>query len=124
MAADLHMEHLNRTVKGALGYHFSNLNSESILCTRKICGLLNSVCSVFDEETSIVKRSTGHSSLRFESDLDKITQQLINMNVFKTKPGQYHQHFKTLTSPLTSNLHMQKNDIIKWMHGHFKNIIV
>lgn len=124
MAADLHMEHLNRTVKGALGYHFSNLHSDSILRTEKICGLLNSVCSVFDKETSLVKKSTRHSSPRFESDLDKVIQQLMKIDAFKTKPGRFHSHFKTLNSPLTSNLHMQKDALIKWMHEHFKNIIL
>ena len=78
VAADLHMEHLNRTVKGALGYQFSNLQSGAILRTGKVCGLLNSVCSVFDEQSSVAKRSASHSSPRFESDLDKIIQQLMN----------------------------------------------
>lgn len=31
IASDLHMEHLNRTVKGALGRQFSNLHTQSIL---------------------------------------------------------------------------------------------
>ena len=124
VAADLHMEHLNRTVKGALGYQFSNLHSESILRTGKICGLLNSVCSVFDEQASVAKRSTGHSSPRFESDLDKVIQQLMSIDVFKTNPGRYHTHFKTLSSPLTSSLHLKKDELIKWMQHHFKNIIL
>ena len=47
VAADLHMEHLNRTVKAALGNQFSNLQIETILQTGKISGLLDSVCSVF-----------------------------------------------------------------------------
>ena len=124
VAADLHMEHLNRTVKGALGYQFSNLQSESVLRTGKICGLLNSVCSVFNEQSSVTKRSTSHSFPRFESDLDKIIQQLMNLDVFTTKPGRYHTHFKTLSSSLTSNLHLKKDELIKWMQDHFKNIIL
>jgi hypothetical protein len=65
VAADLHME---QSVRGALGYQFSNLQSESILRTGKICGVLNSICSVF-EQSSVAKISTSHSSPRFESDL-------------------------------------------------------
>lgn len=62
VAAELRMEHLNLTVKGTLGYNFSNLHSNSILCTGRIYGLLNSICSVFDEENGVAQRSTRHSS--------------------------------------------------------------
>ena len=123
IAADLHMEHLNRTVKGALGNQFSNLHSGAILRTGRICGLLNSVCSVFDTQSSVAKRSTSHCSPRFESDLNKIMQQLMNSEVFRTKSGRFHRHFTKLSSPLTAHLHLKKDDFIKWLQDHLKKII-
>ena len=123
IVADLHMEHLNRTVKGALGNQFSNLHSGAILQTGRICGLLNSVCSVFDTQSSVAKTSTSHCSPRFESDLNKIIQHLMNSEVFRTKSGRFHRHFTKLSSPLTAHLHLKKDDFIKWLQDHFKKII-
>lgn len=71
IAADLHMEHLNRIVKTALGQQFSNLQPQSILHAGRICGLLDSICRVFDSETSVTKRSTSHTASSFMKDLNK-----------------------------------------------------
>lgn len=47
---------------------------------------------MFDKKTSLAKKSTGHSSPQFESDLDKVIQQLMKIDAFKSKPGRFHNH--------------------------------
>ena len=110
IAADLHMEHLNRTVKEALGHQFSNLHPHAILRTGKICGMLDSVCNAFDKESSVRSKSTHHTASTFTKDLNKIIDQLVTLQVlvFTLKPGRFHRKFSNLESTLTTSLHMKR----------------
>ena len=58
---DLHMEHLNRTVKDHVGTLGANVAEHSILkCGHCLKGLLET-CSNFDEKLGVAPSSTSHS---------------------------------------------------------------
>ena len=119
IAADLHMEHLNRTVKRALAHQFSNLQPKAILRTGKICGILD---SVVDKQTSVPRRSTTHTTSCFVKDITTITDQLVYLQVFTHKPERLHRNFTNLRSTITSPLHMRKYDFLTWLRNHIKKI--
>ena len=122
IAADLHMEHMNRVVKEALGRQFSNLQTQAILRTGKICGMLASVCSNFDKESSVHKRSTHHTASTFTKDL-KIIDQLLSLQGFIPKPGRFHSNFSNLHNTLTARLHMKEKEFVSWLKNHVLHII-
>ena len=116
------MEHLNRTVKGALAHQFSNLQPKAILRTGKICGILDSVGKVFDKQTSVPRRSTTHTTSCFVKDITTITDQLVYLQVFTHKPERFHRNFTNLRSTITSPLHMRKDDFLTWLRNHILQI--
>ena len=100
-----HMEHLNRTVKEALGHEFSNLHTQAIVRTGKICGLLD---AAFDKESGVRTRSTQHTAAALANDLQKIVNQLVSLQVFTQKPGRCHSKFRNLDNTITTPLHTMK----------------
>lgn len=112
VALDLHMEHLNRTVKGVLGRQFSNLHTQSLLRTGKLSGMLDAVCKVFDKESNVHKRSTSHTASIFLKDVKKITDQLTSMQVFTHKSGHFHSSFPNLKCTVTAPLHTRRDEFL------------
>ena len=69
---DLHMEHLNRTVKTILGHQGSNLTPKSILRIGKCVGPLYNVCKQFDTISSVRTASGKHTRASYEKDLKRV----------------------------------------------------
>ena len=89
LPCDLHMEHLNRTAKSALGQH-SHLNPKSVNRVGKCVGLFQSTQKQFDAVTS-VKQSSGKQVRGSSStDLCKIVNQLVKSEVFLKKSHGAH----------------------------------
>lgn len=116
------MEHLNRTVKNALGHQFSNLHARSILRIGKISGILDNVSRVFDKETSVHGRSESHTASSFTKDLSKLTNELVSAQVFSDIPGRVHNSFPKCKNTLTSPLHSQKEQFLAWIHNHLSGM--
>ena len=55
-AADLHMEHLNRTIKTAIGHQSSNLTPKVLKHIGKCSGPLLNVCEQFDNISNVITR--------------------------------------------------------------------
>ncbi len=51
MPCDLHMEHLNRRLKGMIHNMGSNIHPSCIASAAKALGVVHNVCSVFEQET-------------------------------------------------------------------------
>ena len=118
VAGDLHMEHLNRTIKNALSYQYSNLQPQSIVRIGRISGLLDSVGRVFDKESGVLGRSTNHTAASFTKDLSAMTNELVSAHVFSNMPGRAHSSFAKYRDSITSPLNTRQEEFITWMRNH------
>ena len=96
---DLHMEHLNRTAKEALG----QLNPKSIVRFGNCIGLLRNVCKQFDKVTETHHPSGKHVRSSESSDLQKIIEQLVSSKVFTRCNGRSHTSFSAFNSSLLTD---------------------
>lgn len=68
---DLHIEHLNRTVKSAMGSQSSNLTPSAITRIGRCAGPLEAVCQQFDSVSSVRKASGKHCGVSWK-DVTKV----------------------------------------------------
>lgn len=108
---DLHMEHLNRRLKGMMGNLGSNAKPAAIERLGKSLGVVNQVCSRFQLETNTPINKGYYSYPKFTEDLDKICKLLQTEKIYS------RQNNRTLSSynghPLLSSL--KWNNIHKWV---------
>ena len=74
---DLHIEHLNRRLKGMMRGLGSNITPESIQQASKSLGIIEAVCSNFEEVSNIIPNKDYHSMPSFDSNLQKLKKQLV-----------------------------------------------
>ena len=96
VACDLHMEHLNRTAKDALGQH-SHLSPKSVSRGGKCISLFRNAQRQFDYSTEVKQTSGKHVRASTATDLDKIVKQLLNGDVFMKRENRSHQTFMNLS---------------------------
>ena len=73
---DLHMEHLNRTVKDYVASLGANVAERSIIQCGKSLGGISSVTQQFDKDNSVSKPLSTHSSPLLDEDKATIIQEL------------------------------------------------
>ena len=70
---DLHMEHLNRRLKEMIKNLGSNIQPNTIKRAGESLDLIHHICSVFKEETKMIKKDTNsHKTPSFVKDLNQI----------------------------------------------------
>ena len=79
---DLHLEHLNKRLKGMLHGLGSNISPESVQCASKVLGLVETVCTNFENVSNITPTKDYHSMPSFDKDLQKLHEQLVAEKVF------------------------------------------
>ena len=109
---DLHMEHLNRTAKTALGQH-SHLNPKAVTRVGKCVGLFQNAQKQFDATTDVKQSSGKQVRGSYSTDLHKIVNQLVKSEVFLKKSNRAHASFKKLTHSI---------DASKWLCAHIKKV--
>ena len=122
---DLHMEHLNRTIKLALASQGSNLRPKSIHRIGKIAGALHTVTQQFDEHSCVSYQGGKHASVSYQKDIERIVHQLHNKTgVFSDLSGRKHRSFPKLDGHITTSLCTRQNyeKIIQWMNKQFFNL--
>ena len=107
-SCDIHMEHLNRIVKAAIGGLSSNVSPKSISRIGKCQGVLMKVCNQFDTVSAVTQRSGKHGGASWQKDVAKIMEELNKMNVFKQIPGRMHASFPQVKKSLGSKFNMEK----------------
>ena len=101
---DLHLEHLNRRLKGMITKLNSNAsgNSTSIYPINAVnraarsIGLLNEVCDLFEEQNKVSPVSGNHNKPSLETDVQLIVDVLKDMDVFETKQRRKHHSFANI----------------------------
>ena len=62
-AADLHMEHINRTMKAALGSQLSNITPRAVARAGQAAGPLVNIATQFDNMATLLKPSGKHTAV-------------------------------------------------------------
>ena len=115
---DLHMEHLNRVVKAALGSEGTNLTPKNILWVSRCAGPLLTPCQQFDSITSVRKPLGKHTMASCKKDLERIVEQIHGHRAFRTIPGRQHSTFPSVRGSVVST--MNKKKFNSWLKHHIK----
>ena len=110
---DQHNEHLNRTIKAAIGGQGSNLKPKAILRIGKCAGPLDAVCQQFDTVSCVIKLSGKHSGASRNEDLKKIVEKLQAANVFQKVAGRKHSKFPNMRGSIVNRIDIDKFEA--WM---------
>ena len=112
-AADLHMEHINRETKAALGSQRSNITPRAVARAGRAAGPLVNIATQFDRMSALHKPTGKHTTVNYETDLQRVIDVLSKAKVFDYTMGRRHEHVRTVKS---SPFHEQdKKSITKWM---------
>ena len=118
---DLHLEHLNRQVKSALGGLCSNVTDQSVTRIGKSIGVLSEVSHHFDATNRVPTPSTYHTSRPKVKDIKMIVEQLKGSKVFEFQKHRQHRHFKNFTrNPCTATNKVELNN---WMTEQMKKLL-
>lgn len=93
---DLHLEHLNRRLKGILKKLGSNINPKSILRAGQTVATVHRVCQVFESETVGKLNQTHHPCPSFCKDLNLVLKVLHEESVFTPLKERCHNTFNKL----------------------------
>ena len=119
ISCDLHMEHLNRTLKTALAGLGANVSNGSITRASKCLKVVADVTANFDNTAGVPFVSEKHSQLSYKRDLNMIVQELhIKSRVFHPKPKRHHRSFRSFNSSLFK-LNGKKSKA--WFKRHLKD---
>ena len=121
---DLHMEHLNRTVKESMQHLGANKTEQAIVRASKCSHLLNALLSNFDHTSGVHAPSGSHSRPSDKADLERMITVLCDSKVFSAIGKRAHKCFHTIecNGLITS---LDKDKLIQWMHEHFEpNLIL
>lgn len=114
VAADLHMEHLNKVLKGCIANLGANISEETIIqCWKSLSGLMD-VCKQFDTENDVKPSSTTHSKPNTAEDMIRILVELTSTSqVFDYVPGRKHKTFKGIKPNIANCIDAKK--LLDWL---------
>ena len=107
VAMDLHMEHINRACKEAMGNQGSNIGDISVdRIGKSIRGLMD-IGKAFDQENDVPQVSGKRSKRSVEADMAKLIPQLSESKVFDHIPGREHSKFVKFQANSTRKLSLE-----------------
>uniref|UniRef100_A0A1X7TRY5 DUF6589 domain-containing protein n=2 Tax=Amphimedon queenslandica TaxID=400682 RepID=A0A1X7TRY5_AMPQE len=83
---DLHLEHLNRRLKGIISRMESNVKPQTILRAAKVIGIVEDICNSFNAEMSRKEESGKHNKPSYLKDLKLIMDTLKQSKVLQRVP--------------------------------------
>ena len=90
--ADLHMEHLNKLLKGTICHLGANKTPQAIIRAEKALGALKYILEEFDKSTGVWV-TTNHTTRSEAEDLMKMVTELSQNKVFSHKPEESIKYF-------------------------------
>lgn len=93
VSMDLHMEHINRECKVAMGSLGSNITEEAVARIGKSIGEVMKVTHQFDTVNSVAEESGKHSRRSAALDMEKVLSQLQTTKIFDHLPKRQHSSF-------------------------------
>lgn len=119
IALDLHMEHLNRVCKSAVGNLGANQTVDGMKRVGKCVGVLAEVQNNYDKRMGVSKISGHHGTKSEKKDQSIILNQLLEKEVFSEYDNRAYKCFASIKSkPLYT---FEDEEIKKWMIEHINN---
>ena len=115
IAADLHLEHLNRVCKESIRGVGPNKTETVITRVGKALGTLSHILEQFDNENHVSTVSWAHCTPGFEKDRDRILHHLQQYNIFSVLPGRSHSSFPKPRDMLHD---FNKSTLTEWLTKH------
>ena len=112
---DLHLEHLNRVCKTAIGHVGPNKTDDAIVRCAKVLGPMCKLLQNFDDDNDVCVLSGAHKKPSYQKDLNIVLDELLHYEVFKIIPGRFHCTFKKPTNILHSK---PAQSTITWVMEH------
>ena len=119
--ADMHMEHLNHTLKDCIRHMGSNKSPRAILRASKALLPLSSAIQNFDTVHSICEEKEFHTCRSEDQDLSKVISQLTTSQVFANKPIRAHYAFPIFKCNIMYSVNQKK--LNAWMHLNFSKLM-
>ena len=116
--ADLHLEHLNRTLKGTIQGLGTNKNETAIVRASKAIGIIKDTIQKFDQENSITSSSGSHGAPAIKKELDIIVKELQQYQAFAIQCGRKHPSFD---KPFHVIHAKPTKDIVAWVVEHVES---
>ena len=119
ISCDLHMEHLNRSLKTAMSGFGANVTMGSIARASKCLNVVTDVATNFDDAAGVPFVSEKHSEASYKHDLKLIVEELHKRSqVFHYKPKRHHASFRKLTRSIFK---LNKKKLKSWFKHHAKD---
>ena len=121
ISADLHMEHLNRLLKGTVTHLGANKTPQAIVRAGKALGVLKNIITVFDKLTGGWATS-NHTTRSEAEDLMKVVTELSQNRVFSPQSGRKHRTFPSIEcNKLIASINKKKLHL--WMTKKVSQIL-
>ena len=118
---DLHMEHLNRDLKSAIGHLSSNVNEVTIDRIGKSLRKLGMVKENFDYSSEITLDSGYHSTPPLSKDLKKVLDELRKKCVYKRILHRKHSQFPRMKGNVVGVI--QKDKLSSWLKAYYQKLL-
>ena len=112
IAADLHMEHLNRIAKEAIRFQGANRTEKVIARVGQSIGTLFTVLDNFDTHNQVPTRSSRQAKPDAQKDIKVIVDELIKCRSFEVEKGRKHSRFPNPKSVLNDK---DREDVLTWI---------
>ena len=113
VSMDLHMEHINRECKQAMGVLGSNINDSSVTWIGRSIGELMKISQQFDKVNELKEESGCHRRHTVEGDMKKLLTELNTVKAFDHIPGRKHLNLKKIQVNMTRKLSVKSLE--SWM---------
>jgi hypothetical protein len=110
---DLHMEHLNRTLKDYLNGLGANISDRMIVQTSKSLKSLMEIVQNFDAQCGVNPVSLHHTTRSSKKDQAQVLSHLTEARIFEYIPGRYHSSFATITSRISDCVNF--DHLMEWI---------
>eukprot|EP00731_Ephydatia_muelleri_P020729 Em0013g456a len=121
ISTDLHMEHLNRLLKGTVTHLGANKTPQAIVRAGKALGVLKNIITVFDKLTGGWATS-NHTTRSEAEDLMKVVTELSQNRVFSPQSGRKHRTFPSIEcNKLIASINKKKLHL--WMTKKVSQIL-
>jgi hypothetical protein len=118
---DLALEHFNRVLKEVIkkmGPNASNPNAVNRFC--KSIAVTKQLMDNFDSECRVLKQSGKHVQKKYSSDLNKIVNELVANNAFRSTKGRSYKCFRGCSASLLDRFDLR--DMFNWINSHKRTI--
>ena len=117
ISCDLHLEHLNRRLKDMIRNLHSNVMDSAINRAAKSIGVVNQICSLFDQQNDVQPESDHHTQPGSQKDFNLVLKVLEDQRVFSKDGSRRHKSFKKIKP----TLQQPSESMTSWLKDRIKN---